>query len=352
MRLRQGILAGLLSVSIISCSGGNDTTKNGDTNPPATPSGFSVTAKDSSINSTWVANPESDLNHYDIYLGTQESNLAFAKKVSSSETSTTLEGLSNGTTYYAAIRAVDASGNKSELSAIRTAMPTVTKGGSLTPTNFTVVAGDKEIRVTWSSARDDIREYVVYWGLSLSDLSQSKRVDKTNQSVTITGLSNGTAYFVAMSAIDITGNESDKTAATTSTPLDSNTQPPSAPKALVVVPGDGKAIVSWSANIEPDLSGYTIYWGTVETSLDQSKRVPATATSAEIIGLSNGTIYYVALSANDTANSESERTKSQPVTPFKPDITAPAIARTTPSDNADITDLITVKFSESGAGSL
>jgi hypothetical protein len=347
MRLQHVLLASLLSIVVISCSS-STTNENTDTKPPAVPTGFSVTPRDQALSLNWIPNTESDLERYEIYWGTQEANLGTSKKVDSSETSAVLEGLNNGTTYYAAVRAVDASGNKSALSSVRSATPTevVTTGGSSTPTNFTVVAGDKEIRVSWSSSRDDVREYVIYWGVNSSSLSQSKRVDKSNQSVTIEGLSNGTTYFVAMSAVDNMGNESNRTAVVSSTPVDSNTQPPSTPKALVVVPGDGKATVNWSANIEPDLSGYTIYWGTDETSLSQSKRVPATATSTEIIGLSNGTIYYVAMSANDTANSESERSKSQPVTPFKPDTTAPAIARTTPGENADISSQITIKFSE------
>jgi chitodextrinase len=346
MRLRLMLCAGLIFILTVGCSNSDTNNQNTDTNSPTTPTGFTVTARDSSLSLSWAANSESDLDHYDIYSGTREADLRLTKQVDSSETSTTLEGLSNGTVYYAAISAVDSSGNKSALSVVRSATPTASTGGSFTPTNFTVVAGDGEIQVSWSSARDDIREYVVYWGTNSSALYQSERVDQNSRSVTITGLSNGTTYFVAVSAVDTSGNESDRTAVATSTPLDSNTQPPATPEAIVVVPGDSKATIRWAANIEPDLAGYIVYYGTTRESANQSEQVAANITAKEIRGLTNGTAYYVAVSAVDVSGKESIKTESQPVTPVKPDITAPAIVRTTPEDSAEVTEVITITFTE------
>jgi hypothetical protein len=355
MRLQYVLLASLLSVVVISCSS-STTNENTDTKPPAVPTGLSVTPRDQALSLNWVPNTESDLERYEIYWGTQEANLGTSKKVDSSETSAVLEGLNNGTTYYAAVRAVDASGNKSALSSVRSGTPTTatTGSGSLTPDNFAVVGGDKEIRVTWSVSQPEvIREFVVFWGESSSGMAQFKKVDKDSRSTTITGLNNSSTYYVAMSAVTTTGQESPKTAVQEVIPVDSSSQPPSTPEAVVVVPGDSKVTVSWAANIEPDLAGYVIYYGTNRTNLGQTKRVPATATSADIIGLSNGTAYYIAVSAIDTSNKESPKTEPQPVTPVRPDRTAPAIASTAPGNNAEVNEAIIITFSEAmNAGSV
>jgi hypothetical protein len=356
MRLWQMICAGLIVISMVGCSNSDTDNQNTDTTSPTIPIGFTVAARDSSLGVSWIANTESDLDHYNIYSGTREADLRLAKEVDSSETSSTLEGLSNGTVYYAAISAVDSSGNKSALSVVRSATPTDTAegSGSLTPDNFAVVSGDKEIRVTWSISRPkEVREFVVFWGESSSGLAQFKKVDKDSRSMTITGLSNDLTYYVAMSAVTATGQESPRTAVQEVVPIDSNTQPPSTPEAVVVVPGDAKVTVSWAANIEPDLAGYTIYYGTNRRNLGQTKRVPASATSAEIIGLSNETSYYIAMSAIDTTNKESPRTEPQPVTPVRPDTTAPAIASATPGNNADVSEVIEIRFTEAmNAGSV
>jgi hypothetical protein len=347
MSFRHVFFAWLMCVVMLGCSGNNSEKSDGVA--PGIPSGVTTTAGNGLINITWSANEEADVSGYTVYWGTSESNLDLTKKVSKSLTATVLEGLSNGTAYYVALSATDTSGNESERSVVRSATPTDAPvgTGSLTPTNVAVVAGDKEIKITWSVTQPEkIKEFVIFWGESASGSAQFKKVDKDTRSTTITGLNNALTYYVAMSAITTTGEESVKTAVQTVTPVDSSSQPPNTPEAIVIVPGDSKITMSWAANIEPDLAGYVIYYGTDRARLEQTRRVPASATSAEIIGLSNATTYYVALSAVDTTSKESMKTEPQPATPVKPDTTAPGIATTAPGNNAEISQAIIVTFSE------
>ncbi len=71
-----------------------------------------------------------------------------------------------------------------------------------------------------------------------------------------------------------------------------------------------KLDLSWNANIESDLKGYTIYWGTKSrydpdfTAYDQSKWV-GNSTSHTLTGLENNTVYYLCVTATNTSNRES-----------------------------------------------
>ena len=70
---------------------------------------------------------------------------------------------------------------------------------------------------------------------------------------------------------------------------------------------DAKVTLAWRANLEPDLSGYKLYIGTVSgvssTCMDVGRR-----TSFEVPGLIRGMTYYFALTAYNEAGMESDRT--------------------------------------------
>ena len=65
--------------------------------------------------------------------------------------------------------------------------------------------------------------------------------------------------------------------------------------------------VTWIANSEPDLAGYLLYYGTSPGTYGSPVPIPAHSTSYEITNLSEGTLYYLALSAFDSSDNESEK---------------------------------------------
>ncbi len=95
-------------------------TTNGDTTPPAAPTGLTATAVSSSqINLDWNNNSEGDLSHYHVYRSTTSGFTPgagnFVADTSVSNYSDT--GLSASTTYYYKVTAVDTSNNESDPSA-------------------------------------------------------------------------------------------------------------------------------------------------------------------------------------------------------------------------------------------
>ena len=87
----------------------------GGTAPPPPSGGGSATV-------TWNANTESDLSGYRVFYGTSSRNYPNSISVGK-VTSATINGLTVGTTYYFALKAVDTSGNLSGYSAEVTKRP-------------------------------------------------------------------------------------------------------------------------------------------------------------------------------------------------------------------------------------
>ncbi len=80
--------------------------------------------------------------------------------------------------------------------------------------------------------------------------------------------------------------------------------------------------VTWDANTEPDLAGYNVWWGT-EAGIYPNSQSAGTATSDIIYGLSEGTTYYIAVTAYDLADNESAKSQWASITP---DLTPPAFS--------------------------
>jgi len=67
----------------------------------------------------------------------------------------------------------------------------------------------------------------------------------------------------------------------------------------------GEVVLSWSANSDPDLKGYKIYYGTSINNYNYSLNV-VNATSCVISGLTPGKTYYFAATAYNTIGDESD----------------------------------------------
>ena len=81
---------------------------------------FPTVANAASVTLSWQANQEPDISSYNVYYGTQTRNYGLPIPAGSG-TSYTVDNLTEGTTYYFALTAVDTSGNESGYSIERSA---------------------------------------------------------------------------------------------------------------------------------------------------------------------------------------------------------------------------------------
>jgi Bacterial Ig-like domain/Fibronectin type III domain len=162
-------------------------------------------------------------------------------------------------------------------------------------------------------------------------------------------LAASTAYTLTIKAKDASGNALGATTLTFTTSDSADTAAPSTPTGLVATPANGQVTLTWQANAEADVVGYTLYVGTAQDKLESKEFV--TTNSTTVTGLTNGTTYFFAVDAVDAANNHSEQTAPVSATPSTTvtDTTPPTIQSSNPADNAtDVTGevVFSIVFSE------
>jgi Bacterial Ig-like domain/Fibronectin type III domain len=86
-----------------------------------------------------------------------------------------------------------------------------------------------------------------------------------------------------------------------------DTTAPSTPQGLNAVSEEEQVKLSWKANTEFDLKGYTIQYGTDANNLNLKTFIAKPGSSKTITGLTGGTTYYFALIAEDRSGNKSKR---------------------------------------------
>ncbi len=274
---------------------------------------------------------------------------------SSGDTTLTLDptvNLAPGTAYTLTLEGKDKSDKALEGSkTIAFTTASATDPAPATPANPSAKPGDTSVTVSWDANTEaDLKGYTVFWGVSSSALIYSSVVDKTQTSKTITGLTNGTPYFFAVSAEDTARNASAKTAPLSATPVkpsSGDTTPPAVPTDLDASNSNSDLILSWKSNTEPDLKGYNIYLGTTPQTLTLAGFADKTLKNKKFTGLTIGTTYYFAMDAEDTSGNKSTRSALVNATPK--DNVAPTLVSSTPANGATrvrLEDDIVFRFSE------
>jgi fibronectin type 3 domain-containing protein/photosystem II stability/assembly factor-like uncharacterized protein len=278
---------------------------------PSAPSNLVVTDSSSgTISLEWGKNVEPDLLCYRIYRGTSSNPTTKVDSATgSSDTSKTFTGLTNGTRYYFRVTAVDSTGNESGYSNETNAVP----GDRIppaSPANLVVTdSSSKTITVKWrTSAETDFLRYRIYRGISAAPTSEvdSTTAGITDTSRTFTGLTNGTRYYVRVTAVDSAGNESPYSNEVNAAPADRI--PPAAPQNLIVFDSTSTKVgITWKKSTEADFLRYRIYGGTSAgpTVVVDSTTGGVADTSKTFTGLANGTRYYLRVTAIDSAGNES-----------------------------------------------
>jgi methionine-rich copper-binding protein CopC len=146
-------------------------------------------------------------------------------------------------------------------------------------------------------------------------------------------LSGDTSYTVNVIGKDVAGNAlTGSSSFTFKTTTLKDTIAPATPKNLNAFPGDSEIRFAWDTNTEPDLKGYTLYYGTNASNLSSSVFVSKPNFTKTLTGLTNGQTYFYQLEAEDGAGNRSDQTITKNATPK--DSTPPKLLSSTPNNGA------------------
>jgi titin len=187
----------------------------------------------------------------------------------SATASATVTGLTNGTAYVFRVAATNEAGlgAYSVASAARTPV-----GAPDAPINLVGVAGNAQISLTWSPPPNNggsaITDYVIqYSSNSGSTWTTFADTVSTATSVTVTGLTNGTAYLFRVAAKNAVGTGSNSSSSNGLTPL----TVPGAPSSVSASSGARQSdAVTWTAptnNSGGAITGYAVRYSVVNSNV-------------------------------------------------------------------------------------
>jgi hypothetical protein len=180
---------------------------------PAAPTGLKATASSGQVALTWTAS--TGATSYKVYRSTSQGGEgATAYQTGLTATAFTDTGVSNGTTYYYQISAVNTVGESARTVEV-SATPQVPPPAA--PTGLTAAAGNAQVTLTWTASTNATSYDVFRSTTAGAEGTTPFRTGLTATTFTDTGLTNGTTYFYQVRA-DNAGGASGLSAEASATP--------------------------------------------------------------------------------------------------------------------------------------
>lgn len=273
----------LFMLAVDGCSGGSNS--GSSTTPdsvPSVPTSVTATAGNGQIVLSWATG--SGATSYSIYRATtskSEGSTAYQSGITG--TSYTDTGLTNGTTYYYTVAAVNSAGISAQ-STEASATPVAPASAPATPTALTATAGNDQVMLSWAGSANATSYSIYRATASGSEGNTAYQSGITGTSYTDTNLTNGTAYYYTVAAVG-SGGTSAQSIETSATPepgfitaigTDASRYAPGSTATITVSLGNTS-----SSSVSGKLSVQLEYLGAVtEILTPQSFTLPAGATQS------------------------------------------------------------------------
>ena len=192
------------------------------TTRPSAPANVVATPGDASVSLRW--NAVSGATFYKVKRGTTSGGPYATLAPVVGNTNFSDSGLSNGTTYYYRVYAVNSAGNSPDSAQVQ-ATPVAPVPPPGAPTNLVATAGDTQITLSWNAA-SDAASYKIKRSTTNNGPYTTLASSVTANAYTDTGLSNGTPYYYRVYAVNASGNgpDSDQAQATPVAPPTNSTR--------------------------------------------------------------------------------------------------------------------------------
>ena len=276
---------------------------------PSAPQSLAATAGSGSVSLTWTppaSNGGAAVSGYNIYRGTTSGGEA-RPVATVTGTSFTDTGLTNGTTYYYKVAAVNAAGTSPQSGEAGATPTAVQATAPSAPQSLAASAGSLTVRLSWSAPSSNggspVTGYNVYRGTSPGgEGSTPVATNVTTTSFTDTGRTNGTTYYYyTVAAVNAVGT-SPRSGEASATP---QAAVPSAPTGLVASAGNASVVLSWTvpnSDGGSPITGYNVYRGTAPGGEGGTPVATNVASSSFTdTGRTNGTTYYYKVAAVNAA---------------------------------------------------
>ncbi|WP_425452356.1 glycoside hydrolase family 44 protein [Paenibacillus cellulosilyticus] len=176
---------------------------------PSAPTGLTAAAGNAQAMLSWTAS--TGATSYNVKRATTSGGTYTTVATGVTGTTHTNTGLTNGTTYYyvvSAVNSVGESANSSQASATPVASVTVPAA----PTGLTATAGNAQVTLSWT-ASSGVASYNVKRSSTSGGTYTTAATGVTGTTYTDTGLTNGTTYYYVVSAVNSAGESSNSTQA-------------------------------------------------------------------------------------------------------------------------------------------
>jgi hypothetical protein len=291
---------------------------------PDSPTNVNVTRGDSLVSLTWTApsnNGGSEINDYIIQYSVNGSNSWDTyTDGTSTDTTATVNNLTNGTSYIFRVTAVNSVNNGSAINEANYNFSNQT--GSIipatipsSPTNINVTRGDSLVSLTWSAPSNnggsEITDYLIQYSVNGSN-SWDTYIDGTSTDTitTVNNLINGTSYIFRVAAVNsvnngVVINETNYNFSNLTSSVIPATIPDS-PTNLDATRGDSLVSLTWTA--PANNGGFTITDYLIQYSVNGSNSWDtytdgiSTNTSTTVNNLINGTSYIFRVAAVNSVN--------------------------------------------------
>ena len=284
---------------------------------PGAPTSLVGTVGDAQVSLVWTApssNGGASITDYVIqYSSDSGSSWSTFADGTSTTTTATVTGLTNGSSYLFKVAAVNSAGTGTYSSA----SSSVLVGTPGAPTSVVGTAGDAQVVLAWSAPSSNggssITDYVIQYS-SNSGTSWSTFTDgtSTTATATVTGLTNGSSYLFKVAAVNSAGTGTYSSASSSVL-----VGTPGAPTSVVGTAGDAQVVLVWTA---PSTTGgasitdYVVqYSSNSGTSWSTFADGTSTTTTATVTGLTNGSSYVFKVAAVNSAGTGAYSSSSSSV---------------------------------------